>query len=168
MTVAQRVAAAGPFELALRIRHPAIDPADISHALGLEPVHAFKAGQPKSSRSAGWGPAVHAESYWLGSLGALPVSTSLLPEDSPLRLVHAAYARAGGRARQDLGMALYLALLTLARTHAEFLAQVRADGGQATLIVTVTGPLDGFAITPEMSRMLERAGLALEFEFGEG
>jgi len=35
------------FTLSLRIRHPGIDPAEISSALGIEPQHTWKAGEPR-------------------------------------------------------------------------------------------------------------------------
>jgi len=35
-----------PFQLSLRIRHPSIDPEEISKGLGIEPEHTFRAGQP--------------------------------------------------------------------------------------------------------------------------
>ena len=49
---------APPFQLSLRIRHPSMDPADISKELGIEPEHAFRAGQPRHSKS-GLVPAIH-------------------------------------------------------------------------------------------------------------
>ena len=57
-----------PFQLSLRIKHPSMDPADISKELGIEPEHSFRAGQPRHSKS-GVAPAtVHTESYWLAAL----------------------------------------------------------------------------------------------------
>lgn len=40
-----------PFQLSLRIRHPSIDPEEISKGLGIEPEHTFRAGQPRHSKS---------------------------------------------------------------------------------------------------------------------
>jgi hypothetical protein len=57
-----------PFQLSLRIKHPSMDPADISKELGIEPEHSFRAGQPRHSKSGLGAAAVHASSYWLAPL----------------------------------------------------------------------------------------------------
>jgi hypothetical protein len=145
-----------PFELSLRVRHPLMDPAEISTGLGIEPIHAFRAGQPKSSRGQLSNPvaahAVHAESYWLGSLELL--SRRSVQEWS--------------RAYGDLGESLSLILTVFARAHEQFLRRIQSEGGQVTLLVAVTGPLGGFSITHSMSQMLDRTGIAVEFEFAGG
>ena len=48
---AQKVSdtAATAIQLSLRIRHPDIDPDGISAALGLEPEHCFRAGEPRAA-----------------------------------------------------------------------------------------------------------------------
>lgn len=59
---------ASPFQRSLRVRHPSLDPAEISRQLRMKAEHCFRAGDPRLSRS-GLAPAsVHAESYWLGAL----------------------------------------------------------------------------------------------------
>ena len=47
-----------PFQLSLRIKHPSMDPANISKELGIEPEHSFRAGQSRrfeNRRCAGCG-----------------------------------------------------------------------------------------------------------------
>lgn len=57
-----------PFQLSLRVRHPSLDPAEISRQLRTKAEHSLCAGDPRLSRS-GLAPAsVHTESYWLGAL----------------------------------------------------------------------------------------------------
>src|SRR5271169_6636235 len=56
------------FHLSLRIKHPSVDPADISKELGIEPEHSFRAGQPRHSKSGLVTTAVYTESYWLAPL----------------------------------------------------------------------------------------------------
>src|SRR5215469_4970481 len=69
------------FQLSLRIRHPSLDPADLSREFRIEAEHSFRAGDPRPSRS-GLAPAsVHAESYWLGALN--PASWIRLPLADP-------------------------------------------------------------------------------------
>jgi hypothetical protein len=173
MAVPRLAQSSRPFALSLRIRHPAMDPAEISTTLGLEAVHAFKAGQSRSAPTPVSGQAaahpLHTESYWLGSLDFLSdASTRLAVGHSLLGRVQAAYAAQRSRAYSDLGLALNLFLLAVARTHEPFLRRVQTEGGQVTLIVEVTGSLASFSITPGMSRLLDKAGIAIEFDFGDG
>ena len=81
-----------PFQLSLRIRHPSIDPASISHELQIEPEHSFRAGDPRESRSAVT--SVHADSYWLATLD---LSALLLGTPEGGRCSFA--VRGGGRRR---------------------------------------------------------------------
>ncbi|HTW38185.1 MAG TPA: hypothetical protein VMD49_06420 [Steroidobacteraceae bacterium] len=77
---------ADAFQLSLRIRHPSMDPAEISSALNLRPEHSFRAGGPCSSSTAAATGAVHRESYWLGVLNPLAhFSELLLPADRRIR-----------------------------------------------------------------------------------
>ena len=57
-----------PFELSLRIRHPSVDPAELSRELALDAEHSFRAGEPRRSRGDASPASVYAESYWLGTL----------------------------------------------------------------------------------------------------
>src|SRR6186713_70212 len=67
-----------PFQISLRIRHPSIDPGDISRELKVEPEYSFKAGDPRESGSGMAATALHAETYWLGSLSAITAASSLV------------------------------------------------------------------------------------------
>jgi hypothetical protein len=51
-----------PFQLSLRIKHPSMDPANISKELGIEPEHSFRAGQSRRSKTGVAPAAVHTES----------------------------------------------------------------------------------------------------------
>src|SRR5215469_12378565 len=54
------------FQLSLRIRHPSLDPEELSREFNIEAAHCFRAGDPRASRSGI--ASVHPESYWLGAL----------------------------------------------------------------------------------------------------
>src|SRR5690242_6468018 len=56
------------FQLSVRIRHPSMDPAELSEAFKIRPEHCFRAGEPRSSSSGRVTGALHSESYWLGIL----------------------------------------------------------------------------------------------------
>jgi len=59
---------AQPFCLSLHIRHPWLDPAQISRELGCEPDEAFAAGEPRKPRGGAAGSGVHAETHWAATL----------------------------------------------------------------------------------------------------
>jgi hypothetical protein len=56
------------FSIALRVRHPSIDPAEVTSKLGIEPQHAWRAGEPRRMDDDDAGSAVHRDTYWLGLL----------------------------------------------------------------------------------------------------
>src|SRR5580692_7945761 len=72
MQVRKRSSArATPYQLSLHVRHPSVDPAEISRELGLEAVESFRAGEPRQSRSGVAATAVHGETYWVAVLDPL-------------------------------------------------------------------------------------------------
>ena len=56
------------FSIALRVRHPSIDPAEVTSRLGIEPQHAWRVGEPRRVDDDDAGSAVHRETYWVGLL----------------------------------------------------------------------------------------------------
>jgi hypothetical protein len=159
---ARKLSKLGPelFQLSLRIRHPSLDPAELSREFRIEAEHSFRAGDPRPSRS-GLAPAsVHAESYWLGALN--PGSWIRLPlEDPRLQL---AQQGLGAMVSRSPGTALTLSARFLS-LHAETLHRVRTEGGQISLLVAVpTGEVNSFSLAPEVSRIFGELGVTLEFE----
>jgi hypothetical protein len=129
------------FELALRIRHPSIDPATISRELRLKAEHSFKAGEPRESSSGIAATAVHAESYWLATLDP-------------------------GEMEQQLGMALAYGTTHFLRAHADFLRRVQTEGGDVALIIEVpAGAVQSFTLTPQVAKVLGDYGISVDFEF---
>lgn len=59
---------ARPFCLSLHIRHPSLEPAQISRELECEPDEAFGAGEPRKSRGGAGAAGVHCETYWVARL----------------------------------------------------------------------------------------------------
>jgi hypothetical protein len=147
-------------QLSLRIRHPSLDPADLSREFRIEAEHSFRAGDPRPSRS-GLAPAsVHAESYWLGALN--PASWIRLPFADPR--LQLAQQGLGAVMSRSLGSALTLTARFLS-LHAETLQRICAEGGQISLLVAVpSGEVSSFSIAPEVSRIFGELGVALEFE----
>lgn len=152
-----------PFQLSLRIRHPSMDPADISKELRIEPEYSFRAGQPRPSKSGVAMAAVHTESYWLAPLNpaswfgnpsfAEPLNLSVTQEH-----IDAAIAR-------NLTGALSLYALRLNKAHAALLHTIRSEGGEISLLVTLSpDAVNNFSLPPLVSRVFGELGITLEFE----
>jgi hypothetical protein len=150
-----------PFQLSLRIRHPSLDPEELSREFSIEAEHCFRAGDPRASRSGI--ASVHPESYWLGAL-----NTANWPADVSLpksRRQPADRERVGVVATRSLGWALSLSTRFFS-AHAETLRRIGAEGGQVSLLVTApAGEVSGFSVAPAVSRVFSDLGIALEFEF---
>lgn len=156
------------FELAIRIRHPSLDPADISRELRLEPEHSFRAGDPRSSSSGIAATSVHAESYWLSH-----IDTARLPP-AGLFNEQLGVRRMGGQPAEErlraitadsLGMALSSFVMLFLGSHREFLRRVKNEGGEVSLLVEVsTKSVPGFKLAPQVSRGLSDLGITVEFE----
>lgn len=69
-----------PFQFSLHLRHPSIDPAEVSRELQLSALECFRAGAPRASRSGIAATAVHGETYWAAIIDPLTWSLpSLVP-----------------------------------------------------------------------------------------
>jgi hypothetical protein len=56
------------FTVSLRIRHPSIAPTEITEAIGIEPQHTWRVGEPRRDPEGGDCTGVYRESYWMGRL----------------------------------------------------------------------------------------------------
>jgi Domain of unknown function (DUF4279) len=103
------------FTLSLRIRHPSIDPAEITRALAIEPQHTWKAGEPRRGPSDETLAGEYRESYWMGRLtegpqlssGSVTVEGVLLETLVQLRRVEpflATIRKGGGEAEFHVSM----------------------------------------------------------------
>lgn len=151
-----------PFQLSLRIRHPSMDPADISTELGMESEYCFRAGEPRASKSGVANAAVHTESYWLAPLN--PASWygnppfEQLPKGISRNMVESALAR-------NLAGALGLCAVRFNKAHADLLHAIRSEGGEISLLVTLSATaVSNFSLAPQTSRMFGELGITLEFE----
>ncbi len=150
-----------PFQLSLRIRHPSLDPEELSREFNIEAAHCFRAGDPRTSRSGI--ASVHPESYWLGAL-----NTASWPVDvtSPaVQHLLADQQRIGVVAMRSLGWLLSLSTRFFS-AHAGTLRRIGAEGGQVSLLVTApANAVTGLSLAPAVSRIFGELGVALEFEF---
>jgi hypothetical protein len=157
---------ANRIQLSLHIRHPSLQPAEISKEIRWQPVESFAAGAPcQSSVGSGLAPRLHTESYWVATL------------DAAFLTRHRATRRSAttGRSVQIAGVVLRrlasadsaepfitLACSSLQR-HASFFERIRKGGGSAKLLVTMVEST--LRIPPEISRRLADLGITLEAEF---
>lgn len=149
-----------PFQLSLRIRHPSIDPGEISRRLGIDAEHSFRAGEPRVSGRTTVAP-VHAESYWLGTLDlqtllpgtAFDLGTRHLPEIS----------RATTFGLLDTTLTVLTGAVLV--RHRDFFHQLQAEGGEVRLIVAISGrKVRGFTLTPHLGKALGELRIPLDFE----
>ena len=150
-----------PFQLSLRIRHPSVDPDDLSREFSIEAAHCFRAGDPRPSRTGI--ASVHPESYWLGALSTAHWSAEVT---SPgIHRLLATQERLGVVATRSLGWALSLSTRFFT-AHAQTLRRIVAENGQVSLLITApAGEVSGFSLAPEVSRVFSELGITLEFEF---
>jgi hypothetical protein len=146
-----------PFQLSLRIRHPSIDPEQVSRQLGFDADHSFRAGDPREGGRSSVA-LVHAESYWLGTLDPLTMmpGTPFDPKISPQTHV-AAFGM--------LDSALIVVTSGLLRRHAEFFRQLQQEGGEVRLIVALSArKARGFTLTPQLGRALSDLRIPVDIE----
>jgi len=131
-------------QVSLRIRHPAIDPDEISAALGVRPEHCFKSGDPARGRRG-----LHGQTYWLADIAPgswlEPVEPSAWTRSVEIMLFHG-----------------------LQRLHARhaFLERIQSDGGDVSLLLSVErGSATDFTLPVAVSRLLVKLGITLEFKF---
>ena len=152
-----------PFQLSLRIKHPSMDPANISKGLGIEPEHSFRAGQSRRSKTGVAPAAVHTESYWLAPLNPASWFGSL-PFDA-LPNVPISQSMIDAAVTQSLAWALGLCAVRFSKAHTEFLNTIRSEGGEISLLVTLSSTeASSFILQPHVSRIFGELGIALEFE----
>jgi hypothetical protein len=60
------------FTMSLRIRHPNVDPAEITRTLGIQPQHTWRAGEPRRDPAGLTLGGEYRESYWMGRLMTRP------------------------------------------------------------------------------------------------
>jgi len=131
------------FTISLRVRHPSIDPSAITEALGIEPQHTWRAGQPRRSETGETLDGDYRESYWMGRLMPMPELSS--GESSVESVV--------------------LQTLALLRRAEPFLARLSTEGGIAELHISLYSR-ENFRLDfpAESLALLGRLGLAIALE----
>jgi len=149
-------------QLFLRIKHPSMDPATISQALGIEPEQAIAAGTDVSSTGVR---RLHSESYWIAKLPMASIIELTGSFQAGISLEPALVSKEGlaalrGATGQDVRL---LALLERFEAHEEFFDRINADGGSITLIVD-RGEENQPVVLKRALRKLAGLGIALEVD----
>ena len=153
---------AQPFEISLRIRHPSIDPDQISQELKVEPEHSFKCGDPRESGSGNALTSLHAETYWLGTSSTLTGSMLL----AGLERARFARERVQATSQMSLTLALDASVVGFLRSHADFIRRLQNEDGQVSLLIELsTNALNGFTLSPQFTRVVSELGIAVELDF---
>ncbi len=134
---------ASTYAMSLRVRHPNLDPAALTKTLRLEPLHCWRAGEPRLSVTGTALGGEHRESYWSAPLPGQPVGSADFP----------------------LEMFLGQQLVQLNR-HREFLGRLQSEGAQISLLIEMS-PLENAVLTlsPSVSRKLADLNIEVEFQF---
>jgi hypothetical protein len=133
------------FSISFRIRHPSIDPAELTRQLGVEPQHAWRAGEPRRSDGDEIGSGAYRETYWVGELAPPQPWSGMLPE--PQRLGPLAVITTSSARPQTT---LYFTLLRMKRTVA-FWRELVEQGGTIECLLSIHNT-DGFQV--DMSQAL--------------
>jgi hypothetical protein len=131
------------FTASLRIRHPGIEPSEITRALGIEPQHTWKAGDSRLGSTGQTLEGIYRESYWMGRLMDEPqLSSELVSVEG-----------------------LVLQILTQLRRSQDFLARLGKDGGVAELHISMfTRENFRLELSSESLTLLGRLGLGIALE----
>jgi hypothetical protein len=139
-------------QLFLRIRHPTLDPREITQALAIEPIQTVPCGS--------------SESYWIAELPASPVREMLakyrgVQGFSNTRLNEEEAPTLVGDTEWDHRILLQLKALTAAKPRG-FLQKLIREGGSVTLLIE-RGERSPFVIKRAMATLAE-LGIELEVD----
>lgn len=153
---------ATPARIHLRIKHPQLDPAEITRTLEITPEHTFEAGRSASAEGI---ERLHADCYWIAPLSfpsfeqpwMLGRSKAPLPD----RLANVTALQM--MSHEEV---LSLALRQL-QIHQAFFQKISEEGGTATLLINLDEP-GSLMIRPTLARKLADTGLCLELDWAGG
>ena len=131
------------YAMSLRVRHPNLDPAVLTKTLHLEPLHSWRAGEPRRSVTGAALGGEHRESYWSAPLPGQAVGAAAFP----------------------LELFLGQQLVQLSR-HREFLSRLQDEGGQISLLIEISRVENAvLTLSTGTSRKLADLNIEVEFQF---
>jgi Domain of unknown function (DUF4279) len=130
------------FTASLRMRHPNIDPAAITHALGIKPQHTWQSGTSRIGAGGESLEGLYRESYWMGRLMETPQLSGQVSVEGVLRDT----------------------LANLRRSQA-FLERIQDEGGVTELHVSLFARANfGLELPASTLALLGRLGVGIALE----
>lgn len=151
-------------QMFLRIRHPTLDPREITQALAIEPLQTVACG----SSVEGAVRRLHSESYWIAQLPSSPMRElaskyrASVRDLSPLAMQKEDWPALTGGSEWDHRILLQLKELVAEKPRA-FLQQVIREGGSVTLLVERGEQRSPFVIRQALAKLAE-LGIELEVD----
>ena len=147
----------------LRVRHPSIDPGEITRVLGLQPAHAWAAGSPRGEPAAARG--AHTESYWFAPLGE-----SIWPRLGGDAVPAHGAGPASQFPSQSPSLEAFLhAQIRLLAPHRRFFARIGSEGGSCELAVTLSArDRCSIELPPALLRSLGALDIAITLDVSTG
>lgn len=128
------------FAMSLGVRHPDIDPARITQALGLQPGHLWSKGEQRTDASGTALAGNHRASYWLCQIPPRPEERASLESEMSR-------------------------LLRMLRKCSGFLQDLHCGGGAVELFVTIFARGDfRIELLPDQATLLGRTGITVTIE----
>jgi hypothetical protein len=165
-----------PIQLSLRIRHPAMDPQEISAVLEMAAEHSFKAGESRARRKGGHDSGHHTQTYWLAPVTAEswrepiePAFLAAIAERNP-QYTSAVSPEAWQKAARSLSErnveVVLLYFLKRLSPHQAFLQRIQGEGGDVAVIMLIERDSSAdFALPPAVAGLLVQLGISIEFRF---
>jgi Domain of unknown function (DUF4279) len=131
------------YSMSLRVRHPNLDPALLTETLHVEPLHCWRAGDPRRSATGTMLGGEHRDSYWSAPLPG----------------------QAAGAGAFPLEMFLAQQLVQLNR-HREFLGRLQDESAQISLLIEIARVENAvLTLSTGVSRKLADLNIEVEFQF---
>jgi hypothetical protein len=148
---------AEPTRIHLRVKHPQLDPSEITRTLSIAPEHTLEAKRGAAASAA--------ESYWIAPLAFSSFEAPGLEMDDSANDEPASRFKLSTMQVMGDEAVVGLAVRRL-QPHQKFFQRVTDEGGTATLLLNVnkTGAM---TIPPALSRKLADLGLALELDWSD-
>jgi hypothetical protein len=153
----------GP-QLFLRIRHPTLDPREITQALAIEPIQMVACG----SSVEGTVRRVHSESYWIAQLPTTWMRELVekyrggVRDLAMLKVSKEDWLALGGGSEWDVRILLQLKEIVAEKSR-PFLQQVIREGGSVTLLIERGEDRSPFVIKKALAKLAE-LGIELEVD----
>lgn len=152
------------YSLTLRLRHPDFDPAEITQRLGVEPQHAWRAGEPRRTESGNDG--VYRETFWLGLLPS-PLAPLGPPFGGPLRpdpVREDAVAEQLAERLVGPQTTLFFVLLKMKRDLDFWRSFLQGQGTIECHLQVHRAPRFHLALSPDLLRMFVDLGITFSIE----